>query len=520
MPRHASNDLKTSTFPINRLPNELLDCVLVEACHDAYDYVVVPPPSHVDSTPRYSALTISWVCARWRAIVLANPACWTPAAIDIHLPEIEDVADEPVEHRLIIAQSIALLGCYFERSKAAPLEVHFSEYLNDEERWEATVGEVVRFACSTMSRWKTCRLPSYLVDWLSKDPPPHEPPLQLQSATVYYQEIYDDFAVDLFARAPHLQRLAGSFADRTAGVLPWGQLTHLHMSRFISIQFFMSIASQCRRMVKLEVQIWSNPNEPFPAHGPDTAPVVLPNLESADFIMDAGAVLLHLLASLTTPKLSSLRLRGSDRRADDDEQFSGYIRLRRWPMRHFEGWLERSRCDRLASLILADILMPQDDLIGIMERLPRLTEFGLKEHMALQPPERQHDLPIDDGLLRRLTAVDGNRPELLPELKSFIVKGILKFEWPLLLEMVRSRASPRIENLEIYVDDQSTADIDRDTEAGLTKILGSRGFMNKAGSKWDLQRPWAMELFANLEIVEQRAQEEEAQEAAARRSVL
>ena len=97
------------------------------------------------------------------------------------------MADEPVEHRRIVAQSIALLGCYFERSKDAPLEVHFSEYLNDEERWEATVGEVVRFACTTMSRWKTCRLPSYLVDWLSTDPFEHQPPLQLQSATVYYQ---------------------------------------------------------------------------------------------------------------------------------------------------------------------------------------------------------------------------------------------------------------------------------------------------------------------------------------------
>ena len=160
--------------------------------------------------------------------------------------------------------------------------------------------------------------------------------------------------------------------------------------------------------------------------------------------------------------------------------------------------------------------MPQNDLIGIMERLPRLTEFGLKEHMALQPPERQHDLPVDDGLLRRLTAVDGDRPELLPELESFIVKGILKFDWPLLLEMVRSRENPRMKNLEIYIDDQSTADIDRDTEAGLMEILGPRGFTNKAGSKWDLQRPWAQELFANLE---QRAQEVEAQEAAARRAV-
>uniref|UniRef100_D8QDI1 Uncharacterized protein n=2 Tax=Schizophyllum commune (strain H4-8 / FGSC 9210) TaxID=578458 RepID=D8QDI1_SCHCM len=164
--------------------------------------------------------------------------------------------------------------------------------------------------------------------------------------------------------------------------------------------------------------------------------------------------------------------------------------------------------------------MPRGDLIGILERLPRLTEFGLKEHMALQPPERQHDLPVDNCLLRRLTAVDGAKAELFPELRSFILKGILRFDWPLLLDMVRSRVVPRIENLDIYIDDQSTSDIDRDTEAELNQSLGPRGFTNRCGSKWDLEKPWMQELLANLEIAEQRAQEMEAQEAGASGSVM
>ncbi|KAI5888737.1 uncharacterized protein SCHCODRAFT_02061325 [Schizophyllum commune H4-8] len=470
-------------FPIESLPTELLACVLYHASQDTP--LEIPLRfSLKNRSPRcqfYPAIALTWVCARWRAIVLATPACWSPESIDIDLQAFADWSTDPVRHARTRARCLALLECYLTRSGLVPLVMNLDG--SDNEEWMQAI-DVVRLACSSAFRWQACRLPYFVADWLSETPT-CAAPLLLEEAHVEGPYIA---RADFFAKSPRLRQWQGPVTfDVDKPHLRWGQLTHLlvdHPSEFVSVQFLMGFIAHCRQLVELGINVWRDPERAMPPRG---AEVVLPHLLSVQFTLDDQDVLAHILASFTLPALSNLSLLGCNAIDDEWQEPFGHLRLQRWPVEEFEGFLERSQCS-LRTLHIIFLAIPQDDIIRIMHKLPHISDFALDEREIKDGRGQPTSSSINDALLQRLSSVDGSAPELLPRLERLAIKGVLNFDWQMLLTMVKSRTNPRLQHLHIFVDDSSRSDIDQDTEERLMEHLGRYGFWNHCGVRLGWKR--------------------------------
>ena len=79
-----------STYLFDRIPTEILEHILLDACEG--HYVDLPPKWKQGRRKRrhpYSALAVSGVCVKWRAVALTNPDIWTPYQIKVQLDEYE-----------------------------------------------------------------------------------------------------------------------------------------------------------------------------------------------------------------------------------------------------------------------------------------------------------------------------------------------------------------------------------------------------------------------------------------------
>ncbi|KAL1705923.1 hypothetical protein EV121DRAFT_279200 [Schizophyllum commune] len=448
MEQTSSSSPPARPFPIESLPTELLACVLYHVSQDTPLEIPLPFSLTKCACRFRPALALTWVCARWRAVVLANLACWSPESIDIDLQAFADWATDPARHARTRAQYLALLECYLTRSGSVPLVVNFDR--GDSEEWMQAI-DVVRLACSSASRWQACRLPYFVADWLSETPG-CAAPLLLEEAHVEGPYIV---RADFFAKSPRLRHWRGPVTfDVDKPHLRWGQLTTLLVdppSEFVSIQFFMGFIAHCRQLIELGIHLWRDPERAVPARG---AEVILPHLERMHFTLDDEDVLAHIFASFTLPALSSLSLLGCNAIHDEWQEPYGHLRLQRWPM----------------------------------EELPHILDFALDERGIKEGDGQPSSSSIDDSLLQRLSAFDGSAPELLPELERLSIEGVLNFDWQALLSMVKSRTKPRLQHLHIYVDDASRSDIDIDTDERLKEHLGRYNFWNECGAKFGWTR--------------------------------
>ncbi|KAL1747375.1 hypothetical protein HDZ31DRAFT_31999 [Schizophyllum fasciatum] len=474
----------------DRIPTEILEIILQEACDD-FTLALPPHPPRRNRNP-YTALVISWVCHQWRAMVLSSATLWTPARIDINFAFCEydrkRTSTEALERARVQAKWAALLQCYLERSDSAPLTVRLQGCLRDEDReWSGPVADIVHIVFATIPRWQECVIAGYVVDILVTAPEPVGFPL-LEVATVHMDDEFDPaWSVVDFSRAPRLRSYEGPIT--TLGLLPHGQLTCLRMNTCVlSVQMLMDLIPLARQLQMIEVIVCLDPSEPLPPLTADA--ICLPQLWLAEFTVDSYDVLAHIFGSLTTPKLSTLAIKG---RTQDMSALS----LEHWPMIEFDTWLRRSSC-HLEHLDLISVLMPQTDIVAIMQRLPSLTELGLHDSARSLALAQHSSSSVDDALLRNLTAKAESKPELLPALSKLALSGNLQCDYALLLDMVSSRTSPRIEVLRLEIGDGSTSDIDDATEMRLRDMLGDDDFHVTRGLQFNAVRnPWKLRKLQN-----------------------
>ncbi|KAL1704786.1 hypothetical protein EV121DRAFT_205003 [Schizophyllum commune] len=475
----------SSSALINSLPTELLRPILLYACSD--EPLILPPTGdayphdHSLSHLRPPALVISWVCRLWADITVLDTEFWTPPIlIDFFRFDLDAegyyTTDVSVQRMLqrredLISRSLSLLQCYLTRSKSAPLRVELQALLHQEECWEEIVGKVVRLVFTTFARWKTCVLPAFLVHIIPELAPGVVPGL-LEHAEV--ERTWYDISVEGFSNAPRLHSWTGPVTN-SAGTLPWAQLTDLRVHDFTSMVTVTSILASCRRLVTLEVCVGQQGNEPGgPVHE-------VPCLEDATFVMDSPQVLVHLLSSLTLPRLRRLSLHGvgpTGRRTFLEEAY-GRLRLDAWPMLEFDAFLDRSQCT-ITALKLRTIIVPTDDFLGVLERLPFISNFVLEEESSVRE-DVLGMIPgssVTDHLLRRMTAEEGGQPTLLPCLTRWTIKGILHFSHQALVDMVKSRTRPCLEFLSINAADGSVPDeMDASTRSSLRAAMAEDGFL-------------------------------------------
>uniref|UniRef100_D8QDG3 F-box domain-containing protein n=2 Tax=Schizophyllum commune (strain H4-8 / FGSC 9210) TaxID=578458 RepID=D8QDG3_SCHCM len=498
---------------MNHIPPEILELILL--CVAAHEPLHLPPSNFRVYRERFfacPALVLSWVCSRWRAIIISNAAFWAPASIHITLTDYVAREDETVaEHAARKERCIALLKCYLERSRSMPLrQVNLNSYFDDpedEEHWEPAFGDIVRYIASTAHRWKACTLPGYVVEWLSVTPDAAPDPVLLEFAAIeekYTGTVYD--RLQFFLRAPRLRRWLGDIPSSAAvSRLPWQQLTEIRIWQFMPVQRFMRFIPHCAQLVDLEVSLYKSAGgAPLPPYGT----VLLAHLDSATIALDNGEILSSLFATLVTPKLRYLVLNGASPTTQWDLERRGHLCLQRWPTLAFDGWLERSRgahsesrCT-LQGLVLAHIFMPRDDLVWVLENLPDLQDLSLQEVDDGYPEQHGHVSSIDDDVLRRMTVLEriterttsleriyelpdelpDRKPELLPELRGLTIAGAIHFDGRRLLDMVKSRAmvdsrvemadaAPPLEFLCIQPEKGSTTMLDEATQTELRDMV-------------------------------------------------
>ncbi|KAI5888695.1 uncharacterized protein SCHCODRAFT_01132665 [Schizophyllum commune H4-8] len=470
---------------INTLPTELLRPILLYACSDES---LILPPTREAYPRRYArihlhppALIMSWVCQLWADIAVTDAEFWTPPIrIDFYNFEADTEGYSTNEHLAykllerredLISRSLSLLQCYLTRSRLAPLHVELQALLYHEGYWEEIVGKIVRLVFTTFARWKTCVMPAFLAHVVPELAPGVIPEL-LEHVEV--RHTWHDISVESFSNAPRLHSWTGPVAN-SAGTLPWAQLTELRVHDFTSMVAVTDILASCRRLVTLEVCVGQQGNEP----GGSVHEV--PCLEDVTFVMDSPQVLVHLLSTLILPRLRRLCLHGvglAGRRTLLEEAY-GRLRLDAWPMREFDAFLVRSQCT-ITALKLKTIIIPINDFLGMLERLPSISDFVLEEESSVRE-DVLGMIPgssVTDDLLHRMTAVKGGPPPLLPCLTRWTIEGILHFSHQALVDMVKSRTHPRLEYLSINAADGSVPDeMEDSTRSSLEAAMTEDGFL-------------------------------------------
>ncbi|KAL1758732.1 hypothetical protein FB107DRAFT_206599 [Schizophyllum commune] len=331
--------------------------------------------------------------------------------------------------------------------------------------------DILELIVSALPRWKTCALPDVLTRSMSEIA---SSPDLLERVEIT-GSAWHRLNSEVFNRAPRLYAWKGPFTT-----LPWAQIRELDITEFtMAGHTFTHVLTVCPALVKLRLCLC---RDPVWLEGP---PRALSRLEAATFVVGDPDIFAPMFSKLTTPRLRCLELRGVSK-ADHGSR-PGYarrmLRLDAWPLTEFTGWLHRSQCT-LNAFSLLTIAMPGDHVVAIMERLPSLESFTIWEDYEPDAAWAEvADEPIvyssiDDGLLRRMTAVDGAAPSLLPRLKRLSIKGELQFNHSALVDMVGSRSKPHLEHLRIYAGGQSRPDdMDEDMKAQLRLAMGEDGIM-------------------------------------------
>ncbi|KAI5822800.1 putative regulator of mushroom formation, partial [Schizophyllum commune Tattone D] len=544
--------------PMDRVPTEVLEDLLLRA---SAEVSLTLPPSigrSASPVPPFAALALSWVCRRWKAITLAKAEFWTPPVIEIVLSAYESKYRDPMadpeqdiwdgeakvkehlnKHARSVANAVAVLRCYLERSKSTPLPyVKFCCPMNDEARstWETSVGDIVRVLAPTLPRWKRCLLPPVLANNLARLAQGAQPLLIERVEIGYTMHEFLHVYSDVFAHAPRLRSYEGPIDPGV--VLPWSQLTDLTITTFARINDVLAVMRRCPNLVTLGVCACED--ERFMP--PLRFDIQLPHLRVLRAHITKGPVLSRIFLCLTAPELQEIEVvgKGATEPFAHLQDAAGCVNMH-WPKDAFADMLRRSeQCATssqpectIRALRLKNLYLPKSHVPALLEQLPHLHELELWKTCYLEKrasekngrekraseksrhghgEKNHHVLALDNTILHRmtagrrssLTASKGSRrsarkaslpdsttpalpesttpalpgsttPDLLPELRILRLAGAPSINWSLLVDMVKSRTDPPLECLELVLTDEA-ADLDAETEAWLKENLGEKGF--------------------------------------------
>ncbi|KAL1683197.1 hypothetical protein EV122DRAFT_286731 [Schizophyllum commune] len=507
--------------PMDRVPTEVLEDILLHAC--AESPLTLPPSNDRSASPAapFAALALSWVCRRWKAIALANAEFWTPPVIEIVLSAYESKYRDPMadpeqdiwdgeakvkerldNHARSVANAVAVLRCYLERSKSTPLPyVKFCCPMNDEARstWETSVGDIVRVLAPTISRWKRCLLPPVLANNLARLTQGAQPLLIERVEIGYTMHEFLHVYSDVFAHAPRLRSYEGPLDPGV--VLPWAQLTDLTITTFARISDVLVVMRRCPNLVTLSVCACED--ERFmPALRFD---IQLLHLRVLRAHITKGPVLGPIFSCLTAPELEEIEVigRGATEPFAHIQDAAGSVNMH-WPKDAFADMLRRSeQCTiqselqcatssqpecTIRALRLKNLYLPKSHIPALLEQVPHLHELELwktcylekrasekngREKRASEKSRHEH---VENNHHPTTPALSGSTtPDLLPELKVLRLAGAPSINWALLVDMVKSRTDPPLECLELVLTDEA-ADLNAEMEARLREILGEKGF--------------------------------------------
>ncbi|KAJ7605516.1 hypothetical protein DFH06DRAFT_947701, partial [Mycena polygramma] len=285
-------DLNALTAPILNLPPELV-CEIFEHC--------LPPP-HTLPSARDAPLLLGQVCRRWRGIALSLPTLWNSISV-AHV-----LAKHPSPGVL------ALLDTWLERAGGAALSVSIvlgtENYrtLLHEMRLGVSRSAVFRTLRHSSHRWRELEIVRRLEEFpalLHREDPWNLPQLVkltlLLTPNGRHPSAFPPNMLSNLMDAPLLREVHLMGFTPTNLLLPWAQLTIVHVEHLLPIECLQTLA-QTTNLTTATFSIW--PMQIF--HLPNYAPVVRPaHLASLTL---TGELITEILNYLDLPALARFSL--------------------------------------------------------------------------------------------------------------------------------------------------------------------------------------------------------------------
>ncbi|KAF8066575.1 hypothetical protein FPV67DRAFT_1197069 [Lyophyllum atratum] len=335
-----------------------------------------------DSAPncRVAPLLLCHVCSQWREIASATPRLWD--TLDIY-EDTEGILSE--DHSAKTAQTITEARTLWFKA-IQQHAISFSLTIRTEAVSHTATSLVLPLHPQTrlldLSLFDDFQLINYA--HLHEGHMPFLESVRISADDYFYTASMAHWArprYPSFESAPQLRRLALDMPNmrlNTATLsFPWAQLTHLIISRSLSIDAWHEIGRQCPQLQELAAEL-----SPIPLHGMwDTMPrpASFPHLRDLTLLLVETTPLEGILGGLSFPALKTLYL-GCD---DEYTQFQDAV----------DPILLLCSHTQLTELTLQNAELDADELVQILRTTTQLTSLDIDSDINLDEllEELYHD---------------------------------------------------------------------------------------------------------------------------------
>ncbi|KAF8323567.1 hypothetical protein F5887DRAFT_296289 [Amanita rubescens] len=252
-PLTRSRRLRSHLPPIYCLPPEVLGEIFILA---------LPTDQEIHMTLQFygsgelltNPLIFSAVCSSWRLLAFSIPQLWRRISIKF----LSNLTVTRAENKA------AVLVQWILRSRSLPLTLHISRHYMNGIGHEAPITSVLN---------------DYAARWES----------------LYFKDLQRSSHLFRFDGWPLLRRLYFPCVSPTSEAVPWAQLTHLQIQRYMSCQEAEIIFMKCPKLVHLSISVDSWPI------GSASVPITLYDLVT--FSLKASNLLGRLVDQLSLPSL-------------------------------------------------------------------------------------------------------------------------------------------------------------------------------------------------------------------------
>ncbi|KAF9030523.1 hypothetical protein BDZ89DRAFT_1037865 [Hymenopellis radicata] len=233
------NSAKKITHPLRSVPNEIL-CLIFAQC---VDYEAGGRNSlYTDQAP----WTLSYVCSRWRRLVLSFPSLWTRPCFDFTI-----YATIGPVHR----QMVYLMTLYIERSRALPLDITV-QVMND---WigHYALRHIIQ---ATTARWKSAVLDLPLSEILLFKGCTF-PLLESVKIQSRHPAIANEQDVDVFLSMPLLRSItitSESSLTFYSALMPWSQIVEYNCEHHAFSTENLDVLRQMTSLRSLVAYVWQD----------------------------------------------------------------------------------------------------------------------------------------------------------------------------------------------------------------------------------------------------------------------
>ncbi|KAF7301099.1 hypothetical protein MIND_00673900 [Mycena indigotica] len=394
--------LKYAVSPIRKLPADILLEIFsrVEDGHDWSRFHHLSTNAHFRHVFRLAS-----VCSYWRQLLLTAPRMW-PTTVALQTSGF-----------ISFPQHFDVVNTLLQRSNPYLLNITVDGLRRDVGTYLHSL--VISIAMNVAHRWRSLRMEFDFVPFLRHAQTPG-PLIHLTEISLHGMDWNEtDQPSAFFLDAPKLTRVLLRTSNTTKLLLPWSQLTKLHLEG-VESPGFLAVLEQCISVVNLHLvgYICDEDAIATSALSATVSLVYLTHLQLS--VTEDHCTFDPLFRHFTFPSLINLNLNPADALADDLLEFEiGDF---------FPSFL--ARCSALRNLTILSSNMNETALDDILRNIPSLTSLTLSACFNC----------VDDAFFERLTYRATDLVPPAPCLQRLHLESVTdRYSQDVVLAMVRSR---------------------------------------------------------------------------------